>query len=262
MAPVKFRVVVTANRRLWETYGRRAAESFLDYWPVYSDAQLILYAEDFDPEQRFQAATVDGRVIIRPMPAWHTAWKARHETDKRAHGIGYPGRAYDFRQDCVRFSHKVAALTDAAQKSPRDGIMIMMDADVVAHRAVSPDWLAMLLPAGRYMAWLDRRAWYPECGFVLFREVHEAHQLLMMRLRATYEHDSVFSMAQTHDSWVLMTLVKQMVAKGQMPAPFNLSRPGGNRGHPFVESILGERLDHLKGKRKDGERSPEAKVHT
>lgn len=256
---MKFRVVVTTNRRLWDTYGRRAMESFLDHWPVYSGAQLILYAEDFQPEQRFYAATVDGRVIVRDLPEWHTAWKLRHADRPRSNGKGWPGRAYDFRQDCVRFSHKVAALTDAAFQSPRDGILVMMDADVITHKPVDAAWLESLLPAGHYMAWLDRPGHYPECGFVMFRETDPAHQILMTQLRHTYQSDQVFSFAQTHDSFVLQQIVRTMVRRGSMaPAPFNWSKRGGDSGHPFVTSVLAERLDHLKGKRKDGERSPEA----
>ena len=249
---MKFRVVVTANRRLWEDYGRRAIATWLQHWPADGSAELIVYAEDFETE--FAA---DPRVTIRAMPDWHTVWKARHADNKAAHGRATPGKLYDFRRDCVRFSHKPAALTDAAMRSPRDGIMIMMDADVVSHQPVTAEWLSMLLPERRYMAWLDRRGWYPECGFVLFREDHAAHCSMMETLRAAYEHDSVFSMAQTHDSWVLMTLANRAVAAGKMAPPFDLSKRGGSRDHPFVTSILGERLDHLKGKRKDGERSPE-----
>jgi hypothetical protein len=246
-----YRVVMTCNRKIWEEYGRRAAESFLDYW---TGAQLWLYVEDFDPEQRFYAACIDGRMHIQDLPDWHTAWKVRHADNPDAHGRGESSRrgrasryGYDFRRDCVRFSHKVAALTHAAldQRGPPHDRLVMLDADVMTNRPVSADWLDRLLPGSHYLAWLDRAGSYPECGFVVFNATHPRHRQVMNDLREAYESDRVFVLPETHDSFVLMRIVR---AAG-LPT-HNLTPARADRGNPFAASVLAEKMVHFKGKRK------------
>jgi hypothetical protein len=246
---MNYQVVITCNRPIWDAYGRKAAEAFLEFWPALSCAQLVLYAEDFEPEQRFQAATVDRRMVIRELPEWHAEFKRRHAGNLDAHGRGPSARgkkdAYDYRRDCVRFSHKVAALTDAAERSPGGGVLVMMDADVISTGYVSPTWLELVFPKLADMAWLARAGTYPECGFVMFRESAARVQAVLAQLREVYESDRVFSMRETHDSFVLQQLVK---LSGMVP--HNWTRPGADRGNPFITSPLAEKMTHYKGKRK------------
>lgn len=248
------RVVMTCNKVMWDAYGRRAAESFLDNW---SDAWLILYVEDFHPEQRFYVAC-----DVRDLPDWHTTWKHRHAGNPDAHGRDLSKQlrskgGYSFRRDCVKFSHKIAALTHAS-RNVVDGLVIMMDADVITHRPVDTEWLQHVFPdPARYCAWLDRQGWdYPECGFVMFRADHPEHRHFMFALRDIYESDRVFSLPQTHDSFVLKHLMDQWVRHGVFLPPHSLSGARGRKSsHPLPVSVLGERLDHLKGKRKDAGRT-------
>src|SRR5689334_8039237 len=99
---MRFAVLTTCNEAGWQQYGRRMIETFDQFWPA--DVPLYLYAEDFDPDHR--------RPVVRRLPAWLTEFKARHGDDPSAHGL--INGSYHMRQDCVRFSHKVAAVTNAA----------------------------------------------------------------------------------------------------------------------------------------------------
>ncbi len=250
------RCVMTMNGRIWQDYGQRAVESFLEYWPA--DVALDLYAEDFAPE-------TPGRVVVRPMPGWHCAWKARHRDNEEAHGRASARRQpYDYRRDAVKFSHKVAALTDAALRRDwvPDDVQILLDADVVTHAAVDHAWLRDLFGSPAYMAWLYRAGRYPECGFVMFRAGQQIHKPFMAAFRALYEHDGLFALRETHDSFALQEMVNGFVRAGQMAQPFDLctTARGRNAGHPFVVSRLGERMDHLKGARKDAGRTDPAEA--
>lgn len=249
---MKLSVVMTCNADIWAKYGRRAVSAFLEFWPA--DAQLMLYAEDFAPD------LADARLVVLDMPQWFTTWKERHRNNLDAHGRAGPRRPYDFRRDCVRFSHKVAALTAGVTRSS-GGLLIMMDADVITHAPVTADWLARMITPADYLAWLDRPGWYPECGFVIFNAEHPYHQMFMSDFRAIYETDRVFKMMQTHDSHVLQQHVNVAVATHQIQRPVNLSGQLGQwSGHPWVHSVLAERLDHLKGKRKLAGKTPAAEV--
>src|SRR5687767_15655094 len=110
-------VVTTCHAVGWQQYGHRMVATFDQFWPV--DVPLYLYAEDFQPDHF--------RPVLRQLPAWLTEFKARHAENPRAHGL--IGGSYDYRQDCVRFAHKVAAVTDAAWRLETD-VLIWADADI------------------------------------------------------------------------------------------------------------------------------------
>jgi len=256
---------MTCHAEGWRDYGRKMVQTFVEHWPAA--ATLNVYAEGFSVD--VQAPNV----FERRLPAWHDAWKARHAENPDAHGTDprrfgatdkRKGKGYSYRRDCVRFSHKVAALTDTALecRAAAPGLLIMVDADVITHAGVTLEWLNQIFPdPASYLAWLDRASWYPECGFVIFRETHPGHDWFMRAFRSTYETDAVFTLSETHDSFVLQQLVTDAVRCGKIPAPFGLSSKVGKRSsHPFVYSRLAERLDHAKGKFKVEGRTPKGYV--
>lgn len=259
------RLVTTCNTDGWRQYGHRMVETFVQHWPAA--VTLDVYAEGFDVD--IEAPNV----VLRRLPDWHTAWKALHADHADAHGLDRArfgpidrrkARDYSYRRDCVRFSHKIAALTDVAlnpkivNHAGATDWLIMIDADTVTHAPVTIEWLrSLIVDQAFYMAWLYRAGWYPECGFVVFNEKHGAHEWFMRLLRATYENGEVFGMPETHDSFVLKELVGSATRVGKFPTPVSLSGRTGERStHPFVHSRLAERLDHAKGKFKAIGRTP------
>lgn len=238
----RFRAVTTCNAQGWEQTGRAMAQSFVEHWV---DVPLVVYAEGFVPD----VAGVD----VRELPDWHARFKAAHAADPKAHGMTAFGR-YNFRRDCVRFSHKVAAITDAGED--QSGVLIWLDADTRTFDTVRPAWLEDLLGPSAYMAWLGRDGVYPECGFLMFDTEHPAHREIMGELRRRYESGEVFDMSQTHDSYVIEDVILTAKAMHKIMAPRNLSGPHSTRGHPWLGSRLAERMDHLKGARKALGRTP------
>lgn len=236
---MNFHVVTTCNRAGWEQTGRRMAKSFLERWPV----PLTIYAEDFEPD-------VDG-LTVRAMPKWLDYFKRSNSTIGARCGMTRNG--YDFRFDGVKFSHKVAALTDFAIPIIA-GIVTWIDADTFTHSDVSEDWLEGLFPGKGYIAWLDRVNTFPECGFVMYRASHPYHRNFMESFRRTYESGEVFKLKETHDSFVLQHLVQCKMNVGKIEPPVSLSGDNGWH-HPFVNGPLGSRLDHMKGPRKTEGRS-------
>lgn len=233
-----FRVVTTCNRDGWEKTGRRMAASFKAMWP--DTVPLIVYAEGFIPD-------VSG-LHVRRLPPWHEQFKAQHINSPVATGRG--AGAYDFKTDCVRFSHKVAAVIDAGL-AVRDGVLIWIDADTFTHAPVTETWLEGLFPGSSYIAWLDRLNNYPECGFVMYRCHHRSHKRIMNTWRDLYVGGEVFELLQTHDCFSLQYVIETAVLNGAIERPVSLS--GAHRGwhHPFVAGPLGACLDHMKGGRKD-----------
>lgn len=255
-------VVTTCSASGWEKYGRRMLDSFVRNWP--SDVNLVIYTEGFRIPSH-------SNVIEAHFPPWFFRWRLTMSDRPAVHGRD-PRRnrrrqGYDFRQDCVRFSHKIAAVTDAGGSAEDSDVLIWIDADTVTHAPVDEAWLERLFPVGpdgsrsSYMAWLDRRGTYPECGFVMYDCSHPRHADFMGRLAALYEGGDVFKMKETHDSYVVQQLVSGCMAAGWFPEPVSLSGPLGRMsGHPFVVGPLGSRMDHLKGKRKNLGRTPRSEA--
>jgi len=248
------KVVTTCSAEGFESYGKQMAATFSRFWS--REIRLIHYVEGFNyfPES--------DNIELRQLPQWFTAWKAKHAGNLDAHGLDYrknrQNREYDYRRDCVKFAHKIAALTDAADE--RCDMLIWMDADTLAHQAVTPEWLESLFPNSKYMAWLDRERVYPECGFMMFRPDGVRHKEFMTLLRKTYESDRVFRFSETHDSFVIQQLVTRCVGDSWFERPHSLSGKARSYHHVFPYSRLGERLDHAKGARKELGRTPREEV--
>lgn len=229
-----YRVVSTTNKKGWNEYGRRMAEKFVQFWP--EEIKLTVYAEDFDVD-------VVG-VDQRSMPTWLARFKEQH--GDQGWKCGRTHRGYDFRFDALKFSHKVAAITDFMDPHT-EGVDIWCDADTLTHSRISSDWLdGLFADQHAYMAWLARRNSFPECGFVMYRTDHPYHQRMMREFRELYTKGRIFNMGEYHDSYLLMRLVQDACKIGRMTPPVSLS---GDEGwsHPFVNGPLGAKMDHLKG---------------
>lgn len=239
-----YRVVTTCHTTGWAEYGERMVKSVLARWSA-DLLPLILYAEGFDPEPR------EG-LEVRRLPAWIKDFKATHAATPLANGLTSGG--YDYRFDAVKFAHKVAALTDAALRLD-DGVLIWLDADTFTHAPVNAEWLDGLGLGQAYVAWLDRHHMHPECGFVMFRCDHPFHRQFMERFAGLYQSGEVLKLRETHDSFVLQHLVQVKQASGKIPPPVSLSGWAVRTSHPFANGPIGNRLDHLKGPRKQEGRS-------
>jgi len=225
-------------------------ETFDRFWP--RDIPLYLYAENFKPDHP--------RPIMCALPAWLAEFKKRHADHPYAHGM--VDGTYDFKFDCVRFAHKVAAVSDAASKLDVD-ILIWADADIVTHAAVTGNWLTSLFPPGPYIAWLDRYQHYPECGFYMLRCSHPAHRTIMARWQRLYETDAVLKLAQTHDCQALQHVIHEAEQEGSITAHSLSGEAYRLHRHPLINGPLGKCLDHLKGiSRKTMGRSPSTDLMT
>lgn len=237
----RYLAITTCNGEQWAQYGRAMATTFCRHWPT--DVPLRVYAEGFSGDENGSIEFID----LDEAAPWLAPWKAR---TYKAHR-GYRTGKYRFRDDAVRFSHKVAAIAAAAVTTESD-VLIWMDADTVTHSLVTIDWLDQLFPPPADIAWLDRARTYPECGFLMFRLPSALKTIL--GLRNAYKSGAVFRFAEWHDSWVIQQIVHQAVERGAITVA-SLSGEGRNSHHPFAVGPLGSRMDHLKGSRKAEGRS-------
>ena len=236
-----YQAITTCNSDQWTQYGRAMATTFARHWPT--DVPLRVYAEGFTGDQNGRIEFVD----FHESAPWFAPWAASHGPGAR----GITPQGYRYRWDCVKFAHKIAAISAAAKAGDCD-VLIWLDADIVTHSLVTLNWLDSLLPADADMAWLDRATKYPECGFMLFRLPNAAG--LIKTLRNAYKTGEVFNLPETHDSYVIQTVVRAAQQRGEIKVA-SLSGKGRDCHHPLVNGPLGACLDHLKGSRKAEGRS-------
>lgn len=251
------RLVTTTSKKGYEEYGHRMLKTFDRFWS--KDIELHFYSEDISKKDLPKISNV----IYRKMPDWYTAFKEKYSTVPDAAGLdkrrNREKREYDFRRDCLKFGHKVAALTDVAAQMGED-MLIMLDADTLAHSEVDCEWLYNLFRADTYIAWLHRNRGYPECGFMMFKCWRPEHVPFMTEMRDIYESGRIFDLAETHDSYVFQQVVRKGTADGWITTPHSLSGAASCYHHPFVHSELGSRLDHAKGARKKIGRTSKVEV--
>lgn len=219
---MRFEVVTTYARHHWESHAQRCVETFHEHWKGV-------------PLHAFLDEDLEAR------SPWLAAFKRRHAALK----------ADNFRFDAVRFAHKVAAI-DLAFRDLKADALIWMDADCVTHAPVDAGWLGGLLGPADF-AYLRRPRSYPECGFMVFRGNARAGALVQ-GVAKLYRTDELLQLAEWHDSWAIEHVRAQLEAAGRLSCA-SLSGAAENTGHPLVNGPLGERLDHLKGKRKEVGRS-------
>lgn len=249
---MKVAVVTSCSAQGWLQYGERFVRTFREHWP--REVTLHLVSEDALP---------DCGAGVKFWPLWASSSMAREFEKRHAHrpvACGREARAgqigwkekqraagYNFRYDVVRFAKKVFAIELVSRTL--GGRLYWVDADVVSFAPVSLGLLAELLPAQAALSCLDRGSYHSECGFVGYNLEHAAARAFIEAFAATYASDDVFRLAEWHDSWVFDH------ERRRMHTPTH-AIPHCSRRHPFVNSVLGLYMDHLKGRRKDLGRTP------
>lgn len=240
-------VVTSCSLRGWEDYGQRFVKTFRQYWP--QDVQLYVVSEDLLP---WDCAISSGFYYL-PLKDSAEAWNflIRHRHDRWASGdpsAGIPDfvngkwpikSGYCYLHDAYKFCKKVFAIELAAHTVIK-GRMFWFDCDVVTFAPVSEKILQELLPDDTAISCLERPGLYTETGFVGYNLDHSETRQLIVRCADMFASDKVFQLEQWHDCWVFDLVRRQM----NIPT---FSIPHKSHKHPFINSMLGQYFDHLKG---------------
>ena len=248
-------VVTSCSIAGWHEYGEHFLETFDKFWP--RDVHLYFASEDQLP---LPARLTSGRsltFIDLNTDTQAVEFLKRAVTNHAANGLNGKSvptirdkhHGYNFRMDAFRFSKKVFAIKMAADLVP-NGRLIWLDADVVTLVSVPHTFLQTLPPIGHAIAYLGRKPYHSECGFVGYNLDHATTRPFINEFYSTYITDAVFKLKEWNDCFVFDHLRRIM----SVPS---YSIPHKSVTHPFVHSVLGNYMDHLKGKRKQRGASPD-----
>lgn len=217
-------------------YGQEFVKSFDRHWP--SNYKLVVYAEEFTYEPESPRITVLD--LHAEIPALRE-FKRRHGAVPAARGQTTKG--YDYRFDAVRFANKSYVMCEAARRADTR-LLLWLDGDTRSFLNVPTDFLVQLLRPGEFMAYLGRTGYHTETGFLPFDLQHPAAKEFFAALQSLYETDTIFTLREWHDCEAIDTCRAVFTAQGKMAAR-NLNRYGS--GHPFINSVAGLFMDHMKG---------------
>ena len=260
-------VVTTFPPNRWTAYAKRMIESHVQYWP--DDVILHAYYEGTLPDFKHEKVKF---INIEEANPELVNFKQRHKDDPVANGEvqeipggvrRLPGAGNkdknkgSFLWAAVRFANKVFCVVNAVRNSKDYDYVVWIDGDTFSFRPIPMDFFEKLLPQDTMLTYLGREnpklndgGKYPECGFVGYNMKHPEIQNFVDDWENLYVTDEVFKLLEWHDSYVFWHLSK-LYRRGKNIQVNDIGYWKGVKGHHvFVNSELGEYMDHMKGKRK------------
>lgn len=240
-----FAAFTTFHPKGLQEYGQQNISSFHANWPKSVD--YYIYAEGFKLEPKDNIKTFD---LLSVCPEL-VKLKERHKDNPKANGRNESMKEEsNFLYDLVRFSHKSYAMFHAIENIPTDYV-IWLDGDSHTHTKLPLSVIEHLCPEDTLVSFLGRGNHYTETGFLAFNKRHPRIRDYAKIAKNIYDNDLVFSDPYFKqgftDCHVFDYARKKLESEGVKTN--NLS---GNKiySHPFVNTLLGNYMDHLKGKRK------------
>lgn len=246
----KFSVVTTFNHIGLDRYAQRFINTFDKNMPIEVD--LHLYCERANPKIPKSKRNIYIHNVEHELFNTLIKFKRTWAQDPRANGQGPDGRRLDakkaFKWDAIRFSHKVYAICDAAERTKTD-VLIWMDADSVVHSPMPISFLNNFIPDDVFLSYAGRRNKYTECGWYSMNLTHPNSKTFFAEFQRMYDdaENGIFLEKEWHDSYIFdVVRIKQEQELGTKNKNFSEGLIQGE-GHPIINSELGAYIDHLKG---------------
>lgn len=248
-------IVTSFSQRGYHEYGRRFIESFLKHC---SDQDLYVYYERKLPKNRPENSRVH-YINLYDFKDFVHLTKIFKTSDPLFSGLmrGKDSKkVYNFRYDANRFFRKVCAITMHAFDHPPH-TFAWCDADVIFHEDLPLDFLKTLMPNEKdFIAALLRPHSYTETGFIVFDTSHPLSDEFMRNYWRTYSNGAFKYLGEWHDCYVFDFIC------AMMEVPILDLTEGKETDHPFIHSVLGKYMDHMKGpeRKKAGRSSPKENI--
>ncbi len=248
---MKIAVVTTFNQSGLQSYGQRMIDTFCKNWP--REVKLYLYPEKCNP-----SIPDNDRIIIKDLDTVEslTKFKSKWKDVPKANGdvSSDPIRSRrrdagkGFKWDAVRFSHKVYAIFDCAQRDDID-LLIWMDADTICHSPITVQQILSMIPIDKDLCYLGRKGKFSECGLYSMNLNSQMTRNFLNEFKRMYDkaESGIFLLDEWHDSFVFDAVRVKFPFMKQLNWSEGLIT---GEGHPLINSQWGAWLDHLKGSRK------------
>lgn len=255
-----FSVITTFPHSKWNEYAKRMIETFDWGWP--QEIQLKIYYENQIPDDAPQSNRIEWIDLNASCPDL-VAFKQKHKNNPYANGykVGSDtNQKGSYLWEAIRFAHKSFCVSHQALNSSTD-FVIWLDADVVTHSPVPFEFIESLINPKDYTCYLGREKIYPECGFVIYNTKHPINHSFMTDWQNLYNKDTLFDLEEYHDSYLFWHLLKKYNLEDKEGLNLSKGHPHRPGVHVFINSPLGNYMDHLKGSRKKQGRSKASDIY-
>ena len=267
---MKIKFITSYKPGCWDQYAKKGIEAMAKNLP--DEIDLVVYAEEKIPACDYERIKW---VDLNNAEPELLKFKTRHKNDPVANGKlgnveggvrrlpelqklgGLDKNKESFLWDAVRFANKVFCVINAVRNSLDYNYVVWLDADTNIFRPMPFEFITKLLPQNTMVTYLGREnptlndgGKYPECGFVGYNLQHPETQNFINEWERLYKEDSIFKILEWHDSYVFWHLTKKFKQEKQIEVN-DIGKWVGVKGHHvFVNSVLGQYIDHMKGDRK------------
>ena len=247
-------VVATWGSKYWPNPVQAGIQSTVKNWPGH--AKILLYPDDMS--QQLTLPRTEYYNLCKEQPKLKE-FIDRHknnpkfnprikQTEKEKRDFDKNTQIYIY--DCVRFSYKVFACIDAWQKTKPD-MLWFLDADIITFDKIPMSWLEHIIPDKSFTSYLGRpKKGFSETGYYAFNTAHKYAREFFERWQTYYDNDRFLELKGYTDSFTFDGARIELEKEGKIKnEDLNDGRfAGGRRSrHPFINSELGQYMDHLKG---------------
>jgi len=236
----KFQVLTTMNYNGWHQYGERMVESFVKWWP--EDIELHLYAENFVPNKSYKNLVV---YDIFDTCSNLKNFVLEHDNE---YNRGIRNGTRDFKFDAIKFCYKVFSQVHRIKNSNAQRLLFI-DADTITFDTPPMKQLSDMLGPQQLCAYLGRekskKLPFSETGFIMYNLEIPATKEFAQVFETIYTSGEVFKLDYQVDCYPFDVSRKRIEQKYNITSN-NLNDGFGNK-HPFINTILGTFMDHLKG---------------
>jgi len=246
-------IVTTWGTKYWPTPVQAGLESTVKNWPGH--AKILLYPDDMS--QQLKLPRTEYYDLCKEQPVLKE-FIERNKNNSRL--TKWQPQQYKFEYDAIRFSYKVFACIDAYQKTKPD-MLWFLDADIITFEKISMSWLEHIIPDTAFTSYLGRpKKGFSETGYYAFNTAHKYTKEFFERWEQYYAEDLFFNIqkgflnhfpiAGYTDSFTFDAVRLEMEQAGKIKnEDLNDGRWSGGRKarHPFINSELGQYMDHMKG---------------
>ena len=246
-------IVTTWGTKYWPTPVQAGLESTVKNWPGH--AKILLYPDDM--LQQLKLPRTEYYDLCKEQPVLKE-FIERNKNNSRL--TKWQPQQYKFEYDAIRFSYKVFACIDAYQKTKPD-MLWFLDADIITFEKIPMSWLEHIIPDTAFTSYLGRpKKGFSETGYYAFNTAHKYTKEFFERWEQYYAEDLFFNIqkgflnhfpiAGYTDSFTFDAVRLEMEQAGKIKnEDLNDGRWSGGRKarHPFINSELGQYMDHMKG---------------
>ena len=246
-------IVTTWGPKYWPKPVQAGIQSTVKNWPGH--AKILLYPDDMS--QQLELPRTEYYDLCKEQLVLKE-FIERNKDNPRL--TKWQPQQYKFEYDAIRFSYKVFACIDAYYKTKPD-MLWYLDADIITFEKIPMSWLEHILQNTAFTSYLGRpKKGFSETGYYAFNTTHKYATEFFERWEQYYAEDLFFNIqkgflnhfpiAGYTDSFTFDAVRLEMEQAGKIKnEDLNDGRWSGDRKarHPFINSELGQYMDHLKG---------------